>query len=84
MGPVKSVWVRTGHGRHLAPSAPRQGGALGSAVGTRLAGIAGNFDMGIFFSSDNLYMCTEAGLWELPATDQAVGAGGKSVRGWLW
>lgn len=72
------------NGMCQAPSALRQGGALGSAVGTRLAGSAGNLEMGIFLSVDDLYMWTEAGLWELPATDQAVGAGAKSMRGWLW
>lgn len=72
MGPVQSVWARTRCARHSAPSALRQGGALGSAVGTRLAGSARSLEMGIFLSVDDPYTWAEAGLWELPATDQAV------------
>lgn len=75
MGLVQSVWVRMGCARHSAPSALHQGGALGSAVGTRLAGSARNLEMGIFLSVDHLNMWTGAGLWELPATDKAVGWG---------
>lgn len=73
MGPVQSVWVRTGCARRPAPAALGQGGALGSAVGTRLAGSAGNLEMGFFLRVGDLFMWTEAGLWELPTTDQYVG-----------
>lgn len=55
-----------------APSAVRQGGALGSPVGTRLAGSARNLEMGIFLIVDDLYTWAEAGLRELPVTAQAV------------
>lgn len=62
-----------GHARHSPPSVLGQGGALGSAVGTKLAGNAGNLEMGIFCSIDDVHMWAVTGLWELPAPDQAVG-----------
>lgn len=82
MGPVRSVWVRMGCARFWVPSAFGQGGTLGSAVGTRLAGSAGNLGVGIFLNSDGLYMWTEAGFWGLPATGQAVR--GITHKGCLW
>lgn len=82
MGPVQSVWVRMGRARRWAPSALGQGGTLGPAVGTRLAGSSGNLELGIFLSVSGLYVWTEAGLWELPARDQAVR--GITHESWLW
>lgn len=73
MGLVQSVWVRTGRTRRSAPAVLGQGDALGSAVGTGLAGSAGNLEMGFLLSVGDLFMWTEAGLWKLPATDQSVG-----------
>lgn len=39
----------------------------------KLAGNAGNLEMGIFRSIDDVHMWAVTGLWELPAPDQAVG-----------